>query len=55
MGGSALGKAVEASKLLEAMDGVIRDLISGFSFYVVVIVLSGVVLVSYISWQQPDY
>lgn len=45
MGGSALGKAVEASKLLEAMDVVIRDMISGLSFYVVVIVLSAVVLV----------
>jgi phosphate transporter len=46
MGGSALGKAVEASKLLEAMDSVIRDMISGLSFFTVVIVLSAVVLVS---------
>lgn len=46
MGGSALGKAVEASKLLDAMDEVIRGLISGLSFYTVVLVLSFVVLVS---------
>ncbi|KAG8819435.1 low-affinity phosphate transporter [Serendipita sp. 400] len=45
MGGSALGKAVQTSKLLEAMDIVIRDMIDGLSFYVVVIVLSAVVLV----------
>jgi hypothetical protein len=45
MGGSALGKAVEASKLLEVMDVIIRNMISGLSFYVVVMVLSVVVLV----------
>jgi phosphate transporter len=45
MGGSALGKAVESSKLLDAMDEVIRGMIGGHSFYVVIIVLSGVVLV----------
>jgi hypothetical protein len=45
MGGSALGKAVEASKLLEAIDVIIRHMISGLSFYVVVMVLSVVVLV----------
>lgn len=45
MGGSALGRAVEASKLLEAMDSVIRDMISGLSFYVVVMALAAVVLV----------
>lgn len=45
MGGSALGKAVEASKLLEAMDIIIRDMITGLSFFTVVIVLSAVVLV----------
>lgn len=47
MGGSALGKAVEASKLLDAMDVVIRNMISGLSFYVVVVVLAAVVLVSF--------
>jgi phosphate transporter len=46
MGGSALGKAVESSKLLDAMDEIIRGMIGGHSFYVVIIVLSGVVLVS---------
>lgn len=46
MGGSALGKAVQSSKLLDAMDGIIRERIGGLSFYVVVIALSGVVLVS---------
>jgi phosphate transporter len=45
MGGSALGKAVEASKLLDAMDVIIRHMISGLSFYVVVMVLAVVVLV----------
>lgn len=45
MGGSALGKAVQSSKLLDAMDGIIRERIGGLSFYVVVIALSGVVLV----------
>lgn len=55
MGGSALGKAVESSKLLDAMDEVIREMIGGLSFYVVVIVLSGVVLVIiYIQVLSPN-
>ena len=45
MGGSALGKAVEASGLLEAMDSVIRDIVDGLSLTTVVFVLSAIVLV----------
>ncbi|EGO24899.1 hypothetical protein SERLADRAFT_356336 [Serpula lacrymans var. lacrymans S7.9] len=45
MGGIALGKGVTASGLLETMDEVIRDLVSGLSLYTVVLVLSPVVLV----------
>lgn len=45
MGGSALGKAVEASGLLDAMDNVIRDIVDGLSLGTVVVVLSAIVLV----------
>jgi phosphate transporter len=45
MGGSALGKAVGASGLLEAMDNVIRDMVDGLSLTTVVFVLSAIVLV----------
>lgn len=46
MGGIALGKGVMSSGLLKVMDGIIRDLVSGFSLYSVVLILSPVVLVS---------
>jgi phosphate transporter len=45
MGGSALGKAVEASGLFEAMDNVIRGVVKGLSLATVVVVLSAIVLV----------
>ena len=46
MGGIALGKGVTSSGLLEVMDDIIRDIVDGLSEYTVVIVLSGIVLVS---------
>lgn len=45
MGGIALGKGVTSSGLLNVMDGVIRDLVDGYSLYNVVLILSPVVLV----------
>jgi len=45
MGGSALGKAVAASGLLDAMDNVIRNIVGGLSLTTVVFVLSVIVLV----------
>lgn len=45
MGGIALGKGVVSSGLLEIMDIVIRDLVSGYSLYIVVLILSPIVLV----------
>ncbi|KAG6829000.1 hypothetical protein H0H92_005977 [Tricholoma furcatifolium] len=45
MGGIALGKGVMSSGLLEVLDGIIRDLVKGFSLYAVVIILSPVVLI----------
>jgi phosphate transporter len=49
MGGIALGKAVDSSGLLDMLDEVVRDMISGLSLFGVVAVLSVVVLVSYIA------
>ena len=46
MGGIALGKGVMSSGLLIVMDGIIRNLISGFSLYSIVLILSPIVLVS---------
>lgn len=46
MGGIALGKGVTSSGLLDVMGEGIREVIEGLSPYTVVIVLSGVVLVS---------
>ncbi|KAG8930937.1 low-affinity phosphate transporter [Tulasnella sp. 418] len=45
MGGIALGKAVTTSGLLETMDIVIRDMVTGLSTYAVVLSLSAVVVV----------
>lgn len=45
MGGIALGKGVVSSGLLEIMDIVIRDLVSGYTLYTVVLILSPIVLV----------
>ncbi|KIY66322.1 Sodium/sulfate symporter [Cylindrobasidium torrendii FP15055 ss-10] len=45
MGGIALGKSVVSSGLLEVWDGLIRDMVDGFSLYTVVLILSPVVLV----------
>ena len=49
MGGIALGKGVTSSGLLSVLDDVIRDIIDGKSLYTVVLVLSGIVLVSPVS------
>lgn len=46
MGGIALGKGVTSSGLLDVLDDVIRHVIEGKSLYTVVLVLSGIVLVS---------
>lgn len=45
MGGMALGKGVDSSGLLGIMDTVIRDLVSGYKLYDVVLILSPIVLV----------
>ncbi|KAF8799051.1 SPX-domain-containing protein [Phlegmacium glaucopus] len=45
MGGIALGKGVMSSGLLEVMDDIIRDLITGVPLYSVVLILSPVVLI----------
>lgn len=46
MGGISLGKGVTSSGLLDVMDDIIRDIVDGLSLYTVVLVLSGIVLVS---------
>ncbi|KAF9448494.1 Sodium/sulfate symporter [Macrolepiota fuliginosa MF-IS2] len=45
MGGIALGKGVVSSGLLKIMDEGIRDLVSGYQLYTVVLILSPIVLV----------
>ncbi|KAF7375640.1 SPX domain-containing protein [Mycena sanguinolenta] len=45
MGGIALGKGVTQSGLLQVLDEIIRDLLSGITLYNVVLILSPVVLV----------
>lgn len=45
MGGIALGKAVTSSGLLGVLDESVRKLVTGYSLYTVVLVLSAVVLV----------
>lgn len=45
MGGIALGKGVMSSGLLAVMDSIIRKLITGYSLYSIVLILSPVVLV----------
>jgi phosphate transporter len=46
MGGISLGKAVVSSGLIDTMDVVIRDRISGLRLYEVVLALTAVVVVS---------
>jgi hypothetical protein len=46
MGGIALGKGAQSSGLLDVMDAIIRELVTGLSLYSVVLILSPVVLVS---------
>ncbi|KAF9522838.1 SPX domain-containing protein [Crepidotus variabilis] len=45
MGGIALGKGVVSSGLLEIMDVAVRDLVSGYKLYTVVLILSPIILV----------
>lgn len=45
MGGIALGNGVMSSGLLKVLDGIIRNLINGYTLYSVVLILSPVVLV----------
>ena len=52
MGGIALGKGVTSSGLLGVMDEVIRDIIADMSLYAVVLVLSGIVLVCTLNFQN---
>lgn len=47
MGGIALGKGVLASGLFDVLDEVIREALTGFSTYVVVLILSPIVLVRF--------
>ena len=53
MGGIALGNGVMSSGLLKVLDGIIRNLINGFTLYRVVLILSPVVLVREIPIQYP--
>lgn len=46
MGGIALGKGVASSGLLDVMGDMIRKILGDLSLYSVVLVLSGIVLVS---------
>lgn len=46
MGGIALGKGVTSSGLLDIMGDRIKELVSGFRLYTVVLLLSPMVLVS---------
>lgn len=46
MGGIALGKGVTSSGLLDIIGDHIKDLVSGFHLYTVVLLLSPMVLVS---------
>jgi len=45
MGGIALGNGVMSSGLLKVLDGIIRNLINGYTLYSVVLILSPVVLI----------
>ena len=54
MGGIALGKGVTSSGLLEKMDVLIRNLVEGRSEFGVVVVLTTVILVSYICRWMPN-
>ena len=47
MGGIALGNGVMSSGLLKVLDGIIRNLINGYTLYTVVLILSPVVLVKF--------
>jgi phosphate transporter len=51
MGGIALGNGVMSSGLLKVLDGIIRNLIDGYTLYTVVLILSPVVLVGEIFIQ----
>lgn len=51
MGGIALGNGVMSSGLLKVLDGIIRNLINGYTLYSVVLILSPVVLVGEIFIQ----
>lgn len=53
MGGIALGNGVMSSGLLKVLDGIIRNLINGFTLYTVVLILSPIVLVREILVQYP--
>ena len=50
MGGIALGKGVTTSGLLDVMDEIIRGIITDMSLYSVVLVLSGIVLVCFLTF-----
>ena len=51
MGGIALGNGVMSSGLLNVLDGIIRNLINGYTVYAVVLILSPIVLVGEIFIQ----
>lgn len=51
MGGIALGKGVTTSGLLDVMDEFIRGIITDMSLYSVVLVLSGIVLVCFLTFH----
>ena len=53
MGGIALGNGVMSSGLLKVLDGIIRNLINGYTLYSVVLILSPIVLVGEIFIQHP--